>query len=218
MSWAVWADTVEVEPSLYASDFSTRGAAGGAGGCGRPRLPLRRRRRSLHPRDHDRPDRAGLDRTSRARMGCSARLPSHGERARASLRGGGEGRGDSVTFHVEACDTPARAIAHARSLGLAVGVALNPETAVEDAVAATDGADLVLCMSIHPGYSGRAFMPEAPVRIARVRVFLQTLGYRWTAGSTATRSSSRGRRCGSPRLGQRDLLERRSRGGLPPTR
>jgi ribulose-phosphate 3-epimerase len=77
--------------------------------------------------------------------------------------------GDSVTFHVEACDEPARAIAHARSLGLGVGVALNPETAIEDAVAAADGADLVLCMSIHPGYSGQAFMPDALDRIARLR-------------------------------------------------
>ena len=63
-------------------------------------------------------------------------------------------------------------IAHARSLGLGVGVALNPETAVDDAVAAADGADLVLCMSIHPGYSGQAFMPDALGRIAELRAAL----------------------------------------------
>jgi ribulose-phosphate 3-epimerase len=80
--------------------------------------------------------------------------------------------GDSVTFHVEVCDAPAQAIAHARSLGLGVGVALNPETPVEDAVAAADGADLVLCMSIHPGYSGQEFMPDAAERIARLRELL----------------------------------------------
>jgi ribulose-phosphate 3-epimerase len=80
--------------------------------------------------------------------------------------------GDSVTFHVEACGAPARAIAHARSLGLGVGVALNPETPVEDAVTAAEGADLVLCMSIHPGYSGQEFMPGALDRIARLRALL----------------------------------------------
>jgi ribulose-phosphate 3-epimerase len=80
--------------------------------------------------------------------------------------------GDSVTFHVEACDDPRRAIARARSLDLGVGVALNPETAVEDAVAAADGVDLVLCMSIHPGYSGQAFMPDALDRIAQLRSLL----------------------------------------------
>ena len=77
-----------------------------------------------------------------------------------------------MTFHVEACDDPAGTVAQARSLGLGVGVALNPETPVEDAVAAAEGVDLVLCMSIHPGYSGQAFMPDALDRIARLRELL----------------------------------------------
>ena len=77
--------------------------------------------------------------------------------------------GDSVTFHVEACEEPWKAIKHARDLGLGVGVAFNPETSVEDAVGASIGADLVLCMSIHPGYSGQEFMPESLERIAALR-------------------------------------------------
>jgi len=40
---------------------------------------------------------------------------------------------------------------------------------VPDAVAAADGADLVLCMSIHPGYSGQAFMPESLERLTELR-------------------------------------------------
>jgi ribulose-phosphate 3-epimerase len=77
--------------------------------------------------------------------------------------------GDSVTFHVEATDEPADAVRLARELGLAVGIAFNPETAVEKAVAAADGVDLVLCMCIHPGYSGQDFMPESLERIAALR-------------------------------------------------
>jgi ribulose-phosphate 3-epimerase len=77
--------------------------------------------------------------------------------------------GDSVTFHVEACEEPWNAIALARSHDLGVGVAFNPETPVADAVAASLGADLVLCMSIHPGYSGQEFMPEALPRIRELR-------------------------------------------------
>jgi len=80
-----------------------------------------------------------------------------------------EAGGDSVTFHVEACEEPWKAIKHARELGLGVGVAFNPETSVEDAVGASIGADLVLCMSIHPGYSGQEFMPESLERIAALR-------------------------------------------------
>jgi ribulose-phosphate 3-epimerase len=80
--------------------------------------------------------------------------------------------GDSVTFHVEVVDEPARAIAAARALGLGVGLAFNPETGVEEAAGAADGVDLVLCMSIHPGYSGQAFMPAALDRLAALRELL----------------------------------------------
>lgn len=80
--------------------------------------------------------------------------------------------GDSVTFHVEAEGDPAQTIARARELDLGVGVALNPETPVERAVAAAERADLVLCMSIHPGLSGQKFMPEALARITELRRLL----------------------------------------------
>jgi ribulose-phosphate 3-epimerase len=173
MSWAEWADTVEVEPSLYASDFSRLGeqleVLAGAGA------------RVFHfdaGDGHFIPEItigpivlasiAPLVRGWGARLDCHLMVSEPERHFEAVAKAGG----DSVTFHVEACDAPVRAIAHARSLGLGVGVALNPETAVEDAVAAADGADLVLCMSIHPGYSGQAFMPEAPGRIARLRELL----------------------------------------------
>jgi len=77
--------------------------------------------------------------------------------------------GDSVTFHVEAASDPAAAIRSAREQGLQVGVAFNPETAPEVAAAAAGTADLVLCMSIHPGYSGQTFMPDALDRVRFLR-------------------------------------------------
>ena len=78
--------------------------------------------------------------------------------------------GDSVTFHVEAVRDPAGVAAAARAHGLAIGLAFNPETASAEAAAAARaaGAEIVLCMSIHPGYSGQAFMSEALGRIAQV--------------------------------------------------
>jgi ribulose-phosphate 3-epimerase len=80
-----------------------------------------------------------------------------------------EAGGDSVTFHAEVTDEPWNLINEARSHGLAVGVAFNPETPVQDAVAASLGADLVLCMSIHPGYSGQEFMLDSLPRIRELR-------------------------------------------------
>jgi ribulose-phosphate 3-epimerase len=90
--------------------------------------------------------------------------------------------GDSVTFHVEACENVPAAIALAREHGLGVGVAFNPETLVKTAVAVSGAADLVLCMSIQPGYSGQEFMPEALDRLRMLRralpeeVFVQVDG------------------------------------------
>ena len=74
-----------------------------------------------------------------------------------------ESGADSVTFHVEATADPEGVGAAAREHGLSVAVAFNPgtEPAQAAAVAAAAGAEMILCMSIVPGYSGRPFMPEA---------------------------------------------------------
>jgi ribulose-phosphate 3-epimerase len=80
--------------------------------------------------------------------------------------------GDSVTFHYEAVDDVPGTIAAAREHGLEVGVAFNPESEPEDVAAVAGDADIVLCMSIHPGYSGQEFMPEAVDRVQRLRALL----------------------------------------------
>ena len=166
-------NAVEIEPSIYASDFSCLGAqleavheAGATvfhfdvgDGHFIPEITVGPVvAASISP----------LLRGWGARLDCHL-MVSEPER---HFEGIAKAGGDSVTFHVEACDDPPRAIAHARELGLGVGVALNPETAVESAIDASEGADLVLCMSIHPGYSGQAFMPDALERIARLRAGL----------------------------------------------
>jgi ribulose-phosphate 3-epimerase len=80
--------------------------------------------------------------------------------------------GDSVTFHVEAVDDVAATIRAAREHGLQAGVAFNPETEPEQVAAAACDADLVLCMSIHPGYSGQPFLEESYDRLRRLRAAL----------------------------------------------
>ncbi len=80
--------------------------------------------------------------------------------------------GDSVTFHYEAVDDVPATIAAAREHGLQVGVAFNPQTEPEDVASVAGEADVVLCMSINPGYSGQKFMPESLDRIKRLRAAL----------------------------------------------
>jgi ribulose-phosphate 3-epimerase len=80
--------------------------------------------------------------------------------------------GDSVTFHHEAVDDVATTIALAREQDLQVGLAFNPETEPEAAAADAAGVDFVLCMAIHPGYSGQRFRPETFERVRRLRALL----------------------------------------------
>jgi ribulose-phosphate 3-epimerase len=83
-----------------------------------------------------------------------------------------EAGADHVTFHHEVVADPTPVIAHARGLGLAVGVAFNPETEPEEVAETAGDVDLVLCMGVHPGYSGQAFIPETIERIRRLRELL----------------------------------------------
>jgi ribulose-phosphate 3-epimerase len=93
----------------------------------------------------------------------------HPDRQLEQLKAAGA---DSVTFHVEAVKDSSRLVALARDLDLGVGVAFTPETSVGRAATAGEGADFVLCMSIHPGLSGQTFMPEALGRIEALRGLL----------------------------------------------
>jgi ribulose-phosphate 3-epimerase len=168
--WRDWIRTVEIEPSVYAADFSRLGDqirhllnAGarvfhfdvGDGHFVEPVTVGPVVLRSIAPLIHQ----AGgvVD------VHLMVTNPEHHF---PLVKDAG---GDSVTFHVEACEEPWNAIALARALELGVGVAFNPGTSIEDAVAASLGADLVLCMSIHPGYSGQEFMPEALPRLRELR-------------------------------------------------
>jgi ribulose-phosphate 3-epimerase len=66
----------------------------------------------------------------------------------------------SITFHVEAVDDPIAAAREIRKLGCHVGVTLRPMTAVETLFPILDEVDILLVMSVKPGFSGQKFMPD----------------------------------------------------------
>ena len=80
--------------------------------------------------------------------------------------------GDSVTFHYEAVDDVATTVRAAREHELQVGIAFNPESEPEDVAAVSGDADIVLCMGIHPGYSGQPVREETFERVSRLRAAL----------------------------------------------
>jgi ribulose-phosphate 3-epimerase len=170
MAWKDWVRTVELEPSLYAADFARLGeqidALLNAGarifhfdvGDGHFVEPVTMGPvvlKSIAPAIH----------RSGGVIDCHLMVDNPEHHFRQIKDAGG----DSVTFHVEVANEPWKTIRAARDLGLGVGVAFNPETEVETAVEAALGADLALCMSIHPGYSGQEFLPDSLWRIARLR-------------------------------------------------
>src|SRR3954452_12666590 len=67
---------------------------------------------------------------------------------------------NSITFHVEAVDDPVAVAREIRKLGCHVGITLRPATPVDAIFPALDELDVVLIMSVVPGFSGQKFMPE----------------------------------------------------------
>lgn len=172
MGWSDWIrGPVEVEPSLYAADFRRLGeqvdellAAGcsifhfdcGDGHFVPPVTIGPVVLRSIAPGVH----------AAGGVLDCHLMVTDpvhHFEEFAAS-------GADSVTFHVEVASDPGAVADAARAHGLSVGVVFNPGTSPRAAAAAARAAEaeIVLCMSIVPGYSGQAFMPDALDRIAEL--------------------------------------------------
>jgi len=74
-----------------------------------------------------------------------------------------------ITFHVEAAGEPQRLIDRLHELGVTVGICVNPETPVERIEGLAPLCDMVLVMTVHPGFGGQKFMLEAAKKIIKVR-------------------------------------------------
>jgi ribulose-phosphate 3-epimerase len=106
------------------------------------------------------------------------------------------------TFHPEATFHVQRQLASVREHGMMAGLALNPGTPLGRIEELTDDLDLVLIMSVNPGYGGQSYIPHATDKIARTRALLErhgseavlevdggittaTIGGAWRAGARA---------------------------------
>jgi ribulose-phosphate 3-epimerase len=83
---------------------------------------------------------------------------------------------DRVTIHIEACAHAHRALQHIKSLGMRAGIVLNPSTH-EDAIKyVLDVADLVLVMSVNPGFGGQSFIAETLAKVRAIRRMIDASG------------------------------------------
>lgn len=83
---------------------------------------------------------------------------------------------DYITVHAEACVHLHRTLHHIKELGVKAGVVLNPATPLSAIELVLEDVDLVLLMTVNPGFGGQAFIPSMAAKIASLRAMLDERG------------------------------------------
>jgi ribulose-phosphate 3-epimerase len=79
---------------------------------------------------------------------------------------------NNITFHIEVEKKPAELIKMLHDMGVSAGICLNPETPVKAIEKAAPLCDMILVMTVHPGFGGQKFMPDAAMKIRTIRDFV----------------------------------------------
>ena len=83
---------------------------------------------------------------------------------------------DIITFHVEAAKHPHRVLQAIKSAGCKAGICLNPGTPLSMVEELLDDLDMIVIMSVNPGYGGQKFIPNSLDKIARLKAMLTKAG------------------------------------------
>lgn len=87
-----------------------------------------------------------------------------------------EAGADLITFHLETTCEPEQLCQKIRDLGKKPGISIHPDTPIEAVYPHLSNADLILVMSVRPGFGGQSFMEEAPGRVSQIRNELDRIG------------------------------------------
>jgi ribulose-phosphate 3-epimerase len=112
------------------------------------------------------------------------------ERPERQIEAFAEAGADSITFHAEATAHANRTLAAIRELGCLAGVAINPATPAEAVAELRDLADIVLCMTVNPGWGGQAFIPTSPNKVSRLEPLIGSAKIEVDGGIDATTAGS----------------------------
>ncbi len=85
---------------------------------------------------------------------------------------------DNITFHIEVIDNPVKIIEQIRSYNKQVGISIKPGTPLEVLDPYLEKIDLILIMSVEPGFGGQQYIPESTARIQKLDNALKVLGIR----------------------------------------
>ncbi len=83
---------------------------------------------------------------------------------------------NSVSVHCEVCPDIPKMAKRIRDLGARASIGINPETAIDRVIAAAEHLDMILIMSVHPGFGGQHFIPESLQKLREVRRELKRRG------------------------------------------
>jgi ribulose-phosphate 3-epimerase len=89
------------------------------------------------------------------------------------LRAFADAGASNYTFHVEVVHDPAEVAGEIRRAGMTAGLAINPPTDVGRILPFVEAVDVVLIMSVNPGFSGQKFMPEVLEKARRIKPLLR---------------------------------------------
>lgn len=88
-----------------------------------------------------------------------------------------KGGADRITFHIESDDEPMAVIEKIRSFGVSPAIAIKPKTPAEDVFKYIPYVDMVLVMTVEPGFGGQSFMEDMMPKVAAIRKFADENGY-----------------------------------------
>ena len=79
---------------------------------------------------------------------------------------------DNITFHIEAAGDPDSVIDLIKSCGCKAGVSIKPKTPLQDIIPILDKVDVVLVMSVDPGFGGQGFLPGSSEKVSKIKKLL----------------------------------------------
>ena len=84
---------------------------------------------------------------------------------------------DMITVHVEACEDVAATIDKIHALGKKAGLALNPETAVDEVLPYLSHVEMILVMTVHPGFGGQSYIDECTEKIEIINAIINEYNF-----------------------------------------
>lgn len=85
---------------------------------------------------------------------------------------------DIITFHLEAVKSPEEVIDKIHALGIKAGMSIKPATSVEEVSPYLDKLDMLLIMTVEPGFGGQSYIPESTAKIKQARSLIEARGFK----------------------------------------